>query len=447
MRDLLVSAILIGLMPACFRRPFVGLCVFTWMAYMRVQDLTWGFAREVRWSFYISILMLLGFFLQRDRPPFFRNDPRNWAMIGLAALVGISVLFSVHPDAVQLAGYMEFLKIVVVALFTTTMVRTREQLRIILWIVALSLGFFGVKSGIWGFLTLGQPILHGPGGLLHDSNDFSLALAMAVPMLFCLGITERNPQIKKAFWFAVPLTFVTVGLTRSRGGFLAVVAAVGVLVWRSRNRLTGILVGVLIAAASLTIAPKDYVERIQTIANPTQESSAQSRLVAWGIATRMAQDNPVFGVGFRKFRQHYHEYNPDAHFGGRRIVAHSSYFQVWAECGTPALLLYLFLIGSCLWTCWRLRKMARARYYTSWIANYAVMFEAVILSFCVGATFLNRAHFDLFYHLVGLVVAFAAIAREEMARDALHPERATGRGSIRSLRRPGFRPAPSGASG
>ena len=50
MRDIIVSLLLVSLLPACYRRPFVGLCVFSWLAYMRVQDLTWGFARGIRWS-------------------------------------------------------------------------------------------------------------------------------------------------------------------------------------------------------------------------------------------------------------------------------------------------------------------------------------------------------------------------------------------------------------
>ena len=76
---------------------------------------------------------------------------------------------------------------------------------------------------------------------------------------------------------------------------------------------------------------------------PTAEGSANSRLIAWRIATRMAVDNPVFGVGFKKFRQHFMEYNPEGLMREHRIVAHSSYFQVWAECGTPAFLIYIGL--------------------------------------------------------------------------------------------------------
>ena len=99
MRDLIVSLIIVGLFPACFRRPFVGLCVFTWLAYMRVQDLTWHFARGIRWSYYVAILMLVGFFLSKDRTKrFFLPDPRNYLMIFLALIVGVGFAVSEEPS-------------------------------------------------------------------------------------------------------------------------------------------------------------------------------------------------------------------------------------------------------------------------------------------------------------------------------------------------------------
>lgn len=442
MRDIVVSLIIVGLFPACFRRPFVGLCVFSWLAYMRVQDLTWHFARDIRWSYYVAILTFAGFLFQRDRQRWFLPDLRCFLMMVLVVLVGIGVVASEGPDAFQFRRYMEYVKIVAVALFTTAIVRNREQLRILLWIIALSLGFYGVKAGIWGIFTLGStPILRGPGGMLKDNNDFSLALSMAVPMLFHLGWTERRPEIKRAFWFALPLTVITIGLTHSRGGFLSVAAAIGVLIWRSRNRLQGILIGFLIAAAVFVLAPADYKARLATLRNPQEEGSAASRLRAWGIATRMALANPVLGVGLWKFQQHYFEFLAEptpAARTGESIVAHSSYFQIWAECGTPALVLYFVLIVASFWTCWKVRRMARSRYFSSWIINYATMFEASMAAFLVGASFLNRAHFDLFYHWVALIVVFGHIAVREMRNEEAYPVRPGEREEIQRVPRAGF---------
>ena len=44
--------------------------------------------------------------------------------------------------------------------------------------------------------------------------------------------------------------------------------------------------------------------------------------------------------------------------------------------------------------------------------------KASLLAFMVGSTFLSRAHFDLYYHFVAIVVSFSLIASREM--DGLH---------------------------
>jgi probable O-glycosylation ligase (exosortase A-associated) len=453
-RDLILTLLLLGLLPLCYKKPFVGLVVFSWLAYMRVQDLTWGFARNIRWSYYVAIVTAAGYMVSPERRRWFLRDVRCYMMMGLVLLVGLGIVFAKEgtpgtirvPLLRQFERYLEFVKIVAIALFTTAVVTTRERLRVMCWVIALSLGFYGVKSGLWGLAHLGGvQILRGPGGMLQDNNDLSLALSMAVPMLFHLGWTERKPEIRKAFWFALPLTVITIGLTHSRGGFLSVAAAIGVLVWRSRNRFQGIAVGFLVALAALVFAPASYKERIASIAEYKTEGSASSRLRAWGIATRMAVDNPALGVGMYNFRNHFanRKYNPIYQPGDHVIVAHSSYFQIWAECGTPALLLYFGLIFGSLMTCWRVRALARRRYHTSWIINYATMFEASLAAFLVGSTFLNRAHFDLFYHWVAIVLVFGVIARREMENELLYPELGSssgGRGELRLIEHTGFGP-------
>ena len=89
---------------------------------------------------------------------------------------------------------------------------------------------------------------------------------------------------------------------------------------------------------------------------------------------------------------------------------------------------------------WRIRKEARRRYHASWILSYCNMFEAVLLTFLVGSTFLNRAHFDLIYHYVAIVLVFGLVAREEMAKDGLYPARGgtDRRGPLLAVERGGF---------
>ena len=372
MRDLIVSLIVVGALPLCYKRPFIGLLMFSILAYMRLQDLAWGFARYQRWSYYVALAMGAGYLVSRSkRLPLM--DIRTVMMGLLVASVGIGLFFA-RGERDGDARYIEFVKVIGVAVFTTAVVRTREHLRIMMWVIGLCFAFFGAKSGLAGIIKLGNIyIKRGPGGMLEDNNDFALALAMSIPVLLHLGTSERREILRKGVWFMIPLTMVTIVLTRSRGGTLSMAMALSALTWRSRNRFLGFgLLGVS-ALAVLALAPAEYRERISTIKDYETEGSAASRIAAWKVAGRMIQDNPITGVGLRRFQANYVDYEPNptpAMLAGEgTIVAHNSYLQIWAECGTPAFALYMGLLLISFIDIWSIRRRAKAKYYQSWILS------------------------------------------------------------------------------
>jgi len=413
-RDVIFALLIAALVPVSFRRPLIGLLAFSWLAYMRTQDLCWGFAREQRWSFLIAMVTFAGFFsrpFERLWAPVWRNR----AMVALAVWVALSVYFNPMLTYGQVPAIIEFSKVVYIALFTTAVVLRKEHLRMMVWIIALSFGFYGVKIGLAGVLTGGNlTVRQGPGGMLEDNNNFGLALVMAVPLLIQITKAERNPLLKRGFLAIVPLTVLAVMATHSRGAFLSLAAAICVLVWRSRNRVAGFSLVAASALLALAFAPKSYIERISTIQSYEQDGSAMGRLAAWKTAINMTKANPIFGVGFENFQNSYYMYASGAKSEGKR-VAHNAYFQIMAESGLPAYGLYMFLIVASMWSLWKIRRRAEELYASSWIRDYAVMFEATLVAFIVGSTFLNRAQFDLFYHFVALVIAFEAIALREFA--------------------------------
>src|SRR5688572_13310636 len=107
---------------------------------MRLQDLTWGWARYERWSYYVALVTIAGFVLGSGERRFMLPDIRCWIMVALVAIVGLSLVSSRFFVADDLKSYVEYVKIVGVALFTTGVVRNREYLRILVYVIALSFG-------------------------------------------------------------------------------------------------------------------------------------------------------------------------------------------------------------------------------------------------------------------------------------------------------------------
>lgn len=424
MRDFLVFAVVILALPFAIRRPFIGLVLFSWLAYMRPQDLCWGFARTMRLSFFASIAMIVGWWAyEQGKRPFARWDVRTGLMMALAAMVAISYAFAQRQDNYTNATFFDFLKIIAVAMFTTGQVDSRQRLRVIYWTIALSLGFFGVKNGLFGLARGGAAILRGPGGMLEDNNDFALALTMNVPLLWYLGIEEKDkPWVRRAAHVAMLLTVVTIVLTHSRGAFLALSTSALWIAWRSGHLARALFALALIAAIFPLVAPDAVLERLASIGD-TKESSANARLTSWGVALNMIAANPLLGVGLRNFQSRYREY-AEFHIAddGSTHVAHNSYLQIWAESGSIGFVLYLSLLFVSLLTLRRVFRMSRLRPDLAWAGNYARMMEATTIGFLVGAFFLDRGHFDLIYHWFALVTCLSLVA---MAAFRAPPETVT----------------------
>jgi probable O-glycosylation ligase (exosortase A-associated) len=419
-RDLIVFLLVIGSLPFAFQRPFIGLMMFSWLAYMRPQDLCWGFARGIRFSFYMALAMIIGWIAnETSKRPFFRTDIRTSLMLLLLTLVTVGYALAENQEKYVTRYYIEFVKIIVVGLFTTGQVDSKPRLRLMYWMIAGSLGFYGFKTGFFGILRGGAPVMRGPGGLLEDNNDFALALVMNIPLLYYLGRAEKKKWIRQLCDFVILMTMAGVLLTHSRGAFLAMSVTLMFLSWRSGRLLQAGLVMALLAVAFFLFAPEHVLERIALIGEGTQESSAAARIKAWTIGLRMAEANPVFGVGIRNFQDHWERHAHGFDDTGFKFVAHNSYIQILAEGGVTSIVTYLTLLASVFVGMARIRHLTKRRPDFEWAYNYARMMEATILGFMIGAVFLNRGHFDLVYHWFGLTTCLALVFRSEWRKEAM----------------------------
>ena len=421
MRDIVVALFILGSMPFSFRRPFLGILVFSLLAYMRLQDLAWGFAKDQRWSMYIAVISVAGYMSDPNRKLPVINV-RTVLLVLMALHVGVGLFFAIGPARVDLAAYQEFIKIIGIAIFTTAVVRTRSHLRILVWVIALGLGFHGAKNGLIAAIKMGNLFIsHGPGGMIKDNNDFALAVAMIIPWVYYLAQSETNPVLVRILKIMVPLCALTVISTRSRGGTLSLAFMGALIIWRSRNRLIGVILGIFAVVVVVALAPAEYKERLSTIQTYEEDGSAMGRIRAWKVALRMIDTHPLFGVGFNRFAMNHLEFEPNPTIGEQNgdtaLVAHNSYLQIWAEGGTPAFLIYLALMAATFIDVWRVRLRAKKLYVDSWILSYCSMFEVSLATFMLGSIFLNRAAFDLVYHLFAVVVVFGIVARRQMDED------------------------------
>lgn len=424
-RDVIVAVTVLALLPRAFTRPFFGLLLFTWLAYLRPQDFCWGFAKGIRYSLYCAMLMYGGWFFNETRKFTRWSTPTRW-MLGLFLSVTLSLVGADRdPNDNQTDKYVDLFKVYVVTFFAVGMVDTGDRLKKFAWTIGLTFAFFGVKYGLHGVLRGGR-ILQGPGGMMLDNNDLCLGLAMGMPFTFFLRQTAEKRWLRRGLMIAFALTCIAVICTLSRGGFLTMCLVCLLIFNKLKKSILPWLVAALLAGIVPFLLPSDFKERLETLKDPTQEESAAGRLYAWQVGLRMVAAHPFFGVGFEGFLSNFRRYDPITvrrKDGVKSVrVAHNTYLQVWAELGTVALVCFMgMLLSSLLWLR-KTRNEVRRRGGPQWLVDYADMIEISLLAFMFGANFLNRAHFDLMYTLVAMTACLRFVARDELARLAPPPE-------------------------
>jgi putative inorganic carbon (hco3(-)) transporter len=424
-RDILVLAIILGSVPFCFRRPFFGVLMWTWVSYFNPHRYAWTTTvYNFPVAMVVAIPTLLGLIFARklNRDIFSRESVLVlllWIWMCISMVYALQVpLFAGHiQDGTD--KLIQITKILLMTFITMLLVNSPEKLRQLALVIALSLGVRAVWAAIFGFQTGGEFRVYGPqDSFLADNNDFALALNMTLPMLYFLIPGEPRRWARIGLWVCFFSSIMCVVLTYSRGGLLGLATVLFLIALLSRYRIPAILLVAATAMLVITFAPQAWTDRMDKMAHGEVDSSMTQRLIAWRTGWNLVQDYPITGGGLEAYPDValFKHYQPEAMPGGRESSGpHSIYFQVLGELGFPGLALFLLLLASCFLSMRTLRSQAKQRDRSHWAIPYTRMFEVSLAAFAVSGAFLGRAYFDLWYEIVACIVVLRLLYRREVA--------------------------------
>jgi putative inorganic carbon (hco3(-)) transporter len=415
LRDIFITVVIIGLLPSCLFRPYFGILVWSWLGYMNPHKLCWGFARFLPFAFIVAICVLLGLVTAPDAKrrgmPMFRE---TWMLLGLWAMYTVSTIFSWYPNEAW-PHLWKVSKILLFTFLTLFYFQDRKRLRTLFMVLALSIGFYGLKGGIWVFRTgaLGTSAVLGPEGTFIGGNtEIGLALNMTLPFLLILGREEPRRWLKRLMFTAFGFSILAIMFTYSRGAILGLPVVLMMLFLRARRKFFGIFAIVILGYFVMLFPPPEWFTRVQSINEYQQDRSSRMRLESWYVAWRLVLDHPLTGVGFwtmdhdEVFSLYLTDYI-------RAQSAHSIWFQMMADHGFPGFFLFVGVIVSSYITMFGLKFRARGRPEAKWVGNYCQMIEASLMGFLVSGSFLSQSYWDLFYHLISFVILLKAVAIQE----------------------------------
>ena len=400
MRDIVVTAVIFGSIPFILWRPYIGVLVWTWIGFMNPHRLCWGFAYDMPFAFIVAIATLIGLFVSREpkKIPWTRETV---ILLIFVAWMVLTTIFAVYP-ALAWEHLNKVAKIQLMIFVTLMLMQSKERINLLVWVMALSLAFYGVKGGIFTIVHGGVFHVRGHrGSFIDGDNEMGLALVMTIPLLRYLQLIAPRVWIRHALTIAMGLTALAAVGSQSRGALLGIVS-MGTFFWlKSRNKFFTALLAAAAAVLIISVMPQQWHDRMATIETYQQDASAMGRINAWHMAFNLARDRPL-GGGFDAFRAAmFARYAPDP---DDVHDAHSIYFEVLGEHGFVGLALFLML-GVTTWRTgsWIIKK-ARGSPENRWLADLAAMVQVSLVGYASAGAFLGLAYFDFYYTLVAVIV-------------------------------------------
>lgn len=420
MRDIVIALIIFGGVPVALFQPHVGVLLWSWISYMNPHRLAFGFAYDFPFAAVIGGATLLGLLFTRDRQ---RLPMTPITMVWLLFVVWMcfTTLFALHPDDAFLE-WKRTMKIMLIAFATVMLMAHRDRLHLLIWVIVLSLGFYAVKGALFTLThdTGGLNLVWGPeGSFIEDNNALAFALIMILPLMRYLHVVTEKKWIKRGLLAMMLLTVIAIVGSHSRGALLAGVA-IGLYFWfKSDNRFRIAAALVLIGALVAAVAPPVWIERMETIRTYEQDPSAMGRINAWWVAVNLTRDRPIVGGGFNTFQEDtFARYAPEPE---NVHDAHSIYFEVLGEHGYVGLVLFLFLGVLALRNGKWIMRATRDRPDLKWAGQLAAMLQVSLIGYATGGAFLGLAYFDLYYHLVAMLIITRILVEQALQPDAVSP--------------------------
>ncbi|WP_426116193.1 putative O-glycosylation ligase, exosortase A system-associated [Massilia sp. PWRC2] len=410
MRDILVTILVFGSLPLIYKKPWWGAVMWIWISVMNPHAQGWGFARTFPFAAIIAVVSVISLVTYKGDKKLPMTPP---VVLFITFLLWMSLtsLFAIHLDQVY-DQWNKVLKIFGMTLVVLMLIKDREQINAVIWSIVVSIGYYGVKGGIFTIRSGGSDRVWGPAGTFIDgNNEVALAFVMVIPLMIYLLKYTVNRWARYAFMASIGLCALAALGSYSRGAMLAI-AAMGVFLWlKSKEKVRlGLALALLVPLLMLAM-PDQWYDRMNTIGEYKEDASAMGRVNAWYMATNLAADR-LMGGGFQIYDAGvFAKYAPDP----RDVhAAHSIYFQVLGEHGFIGLFLYLAL-GVATWRTgtWLISK-TRLDPEMKWAADLATMCQVSLLGFAVGGAFLSLAYFDVPYYVMAALVAARVLVEKEL---------------------------------
>ena len=232
-------------------------------------------------------------------------------VIALGAVIVLTIPFSVWPGGSTRVFSDIYVKIILIFALMMSTLNSPKRLRQMTWIMIVASGYIAARAVldyVRGVnLVEGDRVRGAVGGMFENPNDLALNLVtFLAPTLFIM-IEERR-ALRRLFACGIAaVMFAAVVCTKSRSGFLGVIAMGLVVAYYTVRLKPGLVIAAILASLmALPAMPQSFWARMDSIINaqedPTGSREARIRLFNQGL--QVFADNPLTGIGAGQFQNY-----------------------------------------------------------------------------------------------------------------------------------------------
>lgn len=422
---------------------FLFMIGFTGMVFLRPQDSIPGLH-----FLHLAEVCALGGLITMGSARLSRNLPVTRVTPELVAIVALGgVMVITAPFSIWFGGSIAvfqnlYSKVVLIYLLMVNVLTTPRRVERLTSVLVLTTGYLASRAVLdWlrGVnLVRGERVGGSVGGIFQNPNDLALNMVALMPLAIFMMLRPGSTLKRLTGAGCAMAMLITVVASHSRGGFVGLVAMLGVLaLFAIRQRPGFVFGGALAIALSVPMLPASYLNRLASITDPSMDEtgSREARKTLLRESMQAFVENPLTGVGAGQFKN----WNPE----GREQAWHESHdvlMQVAAELGIGGLFLISYLIarsGLCIRATRRLLRRARggpprrghraavdpSRYpapvlapgEAAFLDAHSAAMAASMTGWFVCALFASVAYNWTFYYLLALAAAPRYILLDRIA--------------------------------
>lgn len=412
-----------------FKRPYIALSGVLFVDILKPQNLSFGFLANKPLAMIITLLFFLSFALNsKDRKfPAFKWHP---ILIGLFMIWITVTTFKAEFQFLAWYKHDYSFKTMLFCIFIPFVLNTKKQFNFAIAVIVFSTSYYFVAAGlntVFGTAYYGaQLVLTRVGdSMMTESSTLAMTAVMIMPLIIFLAknsvYATKIPFFKLIMALCGFAAVMTIVGSHARTGLVGL-AVLGFFIFlKSKQKLKVLSVISIAILFLMTFVSSNYLERMATITESKQESSALGRIIVWKWTLDYVKERPIYGGGFMSYKANagklkgYGDENVNVDYkedSGKAF--HNIYIEVLGEHGYVGLAIFLLI----LYNSWRLNRTVIRAKISEWYTAAANALNIALIVFCVCGNFIGVAFSPWPYIFFGFSAALYQLHLLEVENDS-----------------------------